>query len=221
MDRFLNGVIAWLLVCLALAVVLAVAKKNKGSPENEFEVEPATTAKKTLSMVNPTPPPLSPPVRVEPAPRASAPTPTTAARHGRTINAIVVHHSESAHGDRTTIDQWHRERGWDSVGYHYVITNGISHSGQPCRDGEIQTGRNEGTVGAHARGRNQSSLGICLIGTTAFTTAQRRSLRTLLVELCRRHGIAPSSATIQRHHERCPGPGLNLEAIIEEIAADG
>ena len=56
--------------------------------------------------------------------------------------------------DATVIDRWHRERGWLKIGYHYVIN----------RDGSIEIGRNEDTVGAHARGHNATSVGICMVG---------------------------------------------------------
>lgn len=56
--------------------------------------------------------------------------------------------------DATVIDRWHREKGWLKIGYHYVIS----------RDGSIEIGRNEDTIGAHAKGYNATSVGICLVG---------------------------------------------------------
>jgi N-acetyl-anhydromuramyl-L-alanine amidase AmpD len=56
--------------------------------------------------------------------------------------------------DATVIDRWHRERGWLKIGYHYVIG----------RDGTIEIGRDVDSIGAHAKGYNKSSIGICLIG---------------------------------------------------------
>ena len=52
------------------------------------------------------------------------------------------------------IDKWHRQRGWRKVGYHYVIK----------RDGEVEIGRELDEVGAHAKGFNSNSVGICLVG---------------------------------------------------------
>lgn len=52
------------------------------------------------------------------------------------------------------IDKWHRERGFSSIGYNYVI----------CRDGTLEEGRAKGEVGAHAKGYNSVSVGICLVG---------------------------------------------------------
>jgi N-acetylmuramoyl-L-alanine amidase len=52
------------------------------------------------------------------------------------------------------IDRWHRERGFFSIGYHGVIR----------RNGTLEDGRPLDTPGAHARGFNSVSLGVCLVG---------------------------------------------------------
>lgn len=56
--------------------------------------------------------------------------------------------------DAREIDRWHRQRGWLKIGYHFVIK----------QDGTIEIGRNIDEVGAHARGHNSYSIGICLVG---------------------------------------------------------
>ncbi|MFP4365509.1 MAG: N-acetylmuramoyl-L-alanine amidase [Bacteroidales bacterium] len=91
----------------------------------------------------------------------------------RKINKIIVHCSDSdnpTHDDISVIDQWHKQRGWKGVGYHYFIAS----------DGEIQYGRELHEIGAHVRGHNRDSIGICLHGKTEFTHKQFQSLRTLL-----------------------------------------
>lgn len=52
------------------------------------------------------------------------------------------------------IDRWHKEKGFDKIGYHYFIK----------RNGNIENGRSETETGAHAYGYNSKSLGICLAG---------------------------------------------------------
>jgi N-acetylmuramoyl-L-alanine amidase len=96
-------------------------------------------------------------------------------REFKDINEIIIHCSDSDFGDVDLIDQWHKERGWDGVGYHYVITNGIIAHGNeydPKMDGEIQKGRELAVMGAHCRGHNYNSIGICLIGRHHFTGRQ-------------------------------------------------
>mgnify|MGYP005729864569 CR=1 FL=1 len=56
--------------------------------------------------------------------------------------------------DAREIDRWHRQRGWLKIGYHFVIK----------QDGTIEIGRNIDEVGAHARGHNSYSIGVCLVG---------------------------------------------------------
>lgn len=81
------------------------------------------------------------------------------------------------------IDRWHRERGFFQIGYHFVIR----------RNGVIEKGRDESIPGAHVRGHNHESLGICLVGGVTqadvkvaennFTPEQFESLRLKLIEL--------------------------------------
>ena len=52
------------------------------------------------------------------------------------------------------INQWHLDKGWAGCGYHYIIR----------RDGELEPGRPHDTQGAHVKGHNFESVGICLVG---------------------------------------------------------
>lgn len=52
------------------------------------------------------------------------------------------------------IDRWHKQRGWSGIGYHWVIK----------RDGTIEDGRPVNKVGAHVKGYNTGSLGLCMVG---------------------------------------------------------
>lgn len=108
----------------------------------------------------------------------------------RKIKLIVIHCSASPNGRPASIediDAWHHERGFNrqplwrayfnrdvaSVGYHYVI--GV--------DGKVYTGRHHDEVGAHAKGHNQHSLGVCMIGTDRFSLMQWYALRDLIQKL--------------------------------------
>lgn len=118
----------------------------------------------------------------------------------RQINIIVVHESASPRrGDSAaTINDWHIENGWEGIGYHYVIDD----------NGEVEPGRPEYWVGAHVRGHNTGSLGICLLGQDGdFTGEQMHTLYRLLLELRRRH---PTIVDICGHRDldpkkTCPG----------------
>lgn len=76
----------------------------------------------------------------------------------RNIDKIVIHCSATTPNQDVGADEirkWHvKGKGWDDIGYHYVIS----------RSGEVEKGRDLETPGAHVRGHNTSSIGICLIG---------------------------------------------------------
>ena len=75
----------------------------------------------------------------------------------RKIKEIIIHCSATREGRDYTvadIDHWHRERGFFCIGYHFVI----------YRDGSIHVGRSVEEVGAHCKGHNTVSIGVCYIG---------------------------------------------------------
>ena len=85
---------------------------------------------------------------------------------------IIVHCSDTPNGRQHTaadIHRWHQERGFDGIGYHYVIQ----------LDGLVEKGRPDYWKGAHCRGYNDE-IGVCLIGRDEFTLAQETSLKWLL-----------------------------------------
>jgi N-acetylmuramoyl-L-alanine amidase len=93
----------------------------------------------------------------------------------REIKKVVIHCSASNWGTAKDIDKWHKERGWNGIGYHWVITNGRQWAGYKYAtkdDGIIQAGRDEKVVGAHVKGQNRDSIGVCLIGEQHFTGKQ-------------------------------------------------
>lgn len=120
----------------------------------------------------------------------------------RTINKIIIHCSATPEGKDYTvedIDRWHRKRGFAKIGYHYVI----------YRDGTIHQGRKESEVGAHARGYNANSIGVCYIGglardgkTTKDTRTQAQ--RDALVRLLRELVIRYPDAEILGHRDLSP-----------------
>lgn len=103
----------------------------------------------------------------------------------RKINEIIVHCSATPAGKPYTvedIDKWHRQRGFDGIGYHFVV----------YLDGSVHKGRSLEKVGAHCLGHNKNSIGVCYVGgltadgkkvNDTRTLAQKLSLQRLLAEL--------------------------------------
>ena len=135
------------------------------------------------------------------------------------INQIIIHCSATRNGKWFTtndIDQWHRGAPFhfkrtsayrkrqnpqlQSIGYHFVIyTNGA-----------VATGRHLDEIGAHAKGLNQKSIGICLIGTDKFTLAQWQSLKANINGLLKHYKTGSKPFRIIGHNEvnkakECPG----------------
>lgn len=100
----------------------------------------------------------------------------------RTIDSIILHCSASPNGRHHTaadIDSWHKQRGWSGIGYHFVVlTSGLVENGRPVSQ-----------IGAHTRGHNQNSIGICMIGTDKFYASQFVALRSLVVSLCAEYNL--------------------------------
>ena len=124
------------------------------------------------------------------------------------IERLVVHHSAS---DLITkaedIELWHLARGFSGIGYHFVIE----------QDGGRRVGRPFPSVGAHVKGANHDSIGVCLVGDNTrpeaqWTRLQRASLRELVqavrvllpdIKVCGHRDLAATEC-----------PGLDLNAIL-------
>lgn len=95
----------------------------------------------------------------------------------RQINYIIIHCSATKAGrdfHAKDIDKWHKERGFNEIGYHVVVD----------LDGTVEKGRDISIQGAHCKGHNADSIGICYIGgldakgnpCDTRTEAQKKSL---------------------------------------------
>ena len=75
----------------------------------------------------------------------------------REIKRIIIHCSATPEGrdvSAETIREWHLKRGWSDIGYHYVVDiEGCIHGGRPID-----------RAGAHVKGHNKDSIGICYVG---------------------------------------------------------
>lgn len=69
-------------------------------------------------------------------------------------NKIILHHAQAKTCSVEDIHQWHLKKGWSGIGYHFLVR----------KDGTIYQGRPEDTIGAHAKGANHDSIGICAEG---------------------------------------------------------
>jgi N-acetyl-anhydromuramyl-L-alanine amidase AmpD len=98
----------------------------------------------------------------------------------REIDEIVIHCADTPkHMDigAEKIRTWHvHGNGWSDIGYHWVIPRG----------GGCEKGRDESEPGAHVRGHNSNSIGICLVGGKGgfnFTRQQMATLEAKIIDL--------------------------------------
>lgn len=116
----------------------------------------------------------------------------------RQTSRLVVHHSASQDVPAAEIHQWHLQKGYSGIGYHYLIRT----------NGSVEIGRPVTTEGAHTQGFNLDSIGVCLAGNfmqTAPTGEQLTALTELVLEL----NLHYSPLEICRHSDLtptdCPG----------------
>ena len=117
----------------------------------------------------------------------------------RKIDKIIIHCSATPEGREVTaadITRWHRERGFRTIGYHYVV----------YLDGTVVCGRPVEETGAHCLGQNRNSIGVCYIGgldrrsllpADTRTPAQKEALRRLVERLRKEY----PEASVHGHRE--------------------
>lgn len=123
----------------------------------------------------------------------------------REIHEIIIHCSST----RPSIDigveeirKWHTDKGWQDIGYHYVVR----------RNGKVEKGRPEEQVGAHVEGHNAHSLGVCMIGgvdglnkpDSNFTRLQWAALEILVKRLTNDHRQAQVVGHRMYSSKACP-----------------
>ncbi|ATF00768.1 Negative regulator of beta-lactamase expression [Phaeobacter gallaeciensis] len=136
----------------------------------------------------------------------------------RPISKIIIHcaatHPTQDVGVRE-IRQWHKARGWSDIGYHAVIR----------RSGVIEYGRPATRIGAHVRGRNTGSLGVCLAGGHGSSAEDRfddhftEAQKVMLVGMLHGLKLALPHATIHGHNEFAAKacPGFRVAGWLEEV----
>lgn len=160
----------------------------------------------------------APPVPVPARPAHPEWTTRVAARAWR---YIVIHHSATARGSAATFDRSHRERGWDGLGYHFVIGNGTNTADGVVEVGPRWTAQQRG---AHAGVDlyNEQGIGICLVGdfnTGRPSKMQLESLAELVAYLMRQNGIPAERVLGHRDCKPTDCPGRNLDmGVVRQMA---
>lgn len=134
----------------------------------------------------------------------------------RKIDKIIIHCSatpENRDIKTETIRSWHvKGRGWSDIGYHFVIE----------LDGAVKNGRPLHRAGAHTKGENAHSIGVCYVGGVdkqnnakdTRTHAQKESMNKLISSLLDEY----PEASVHGHNEfsskACPSFDVQKEFSV-------
>ena len=132
----------------------------------------------------------------------------------RKIDEIIIHCSATKAGRCFTasdIDRWHRQQGYNMIGYHYVV----------LLDGTVQEGRPLEMIGAHAKGHNSNSIGICYIGgidddcrpADTRTKEQKIALHSLISKLRKKYVSARLIGHCDVSSKACPCFNVSREYL--------
>jgi N-acetylmuramoyl-L-alanine amidase len=134
----------------------------------------------------------------------------------RPISEIIVHCAATPEGKDFTVGDiraWHKQRGWNDIGYHYVV----------YRDGRVLPGRPVGQIGSHVAGHNTGTIGIAYVGGVntdgrtakdTRTDRQRSSLLWLVRELAAKHkGVRKVTGHNQYAAKACPSFDVRLDQL--------
>jgi N-acetyl-anhydromuramyl-L-alanine amidase AmpD len=128
----------------------------------------------------------------------------------RTDN-IIIHHANAKQCTVQEVHRWHQANNWSGIGYHFFI----------AKTGHIYRGRPIHTVGAHAKGANSYSVGICLEGDyeeeTVVPDIQYKALLDLVLYL---KGFYPN-VEVSGHNKfsdtSCPGQHFPMAKFLQDI----
>jgi len=135
----------------------------------------------------------------------------------RKIDKIIIHCAATPEGrdvKMETIKSWHvKGRGWSDIGYHYIIE----------LDGAVRAGRPLHRSGAHTKGHNATSIGVCYVGgidkdknpKDTRTDAQRKAMDILIDDLKMEHPTASVHGHNEFANKACPC--FNVQSWIETL----
>lgn len=205
----------WLGICLSLSLVLLVGCANESVaqwPAPNFN-GPDISRGVAPRIAEATPPMYAHSI-FPGIPQSWVPT-----SRPRDWQFIIIHHSATFVGGAKRFDREHRQRGFDELGYDFVIGNGTD-----TRDGQIEVGprwpiqkwgAHDGTPDERF---NNYGIGICLVGNFNIqhpSRAQLQSLAKLVAYLQATYHIPPNEILGHRDTKPtdCPGRNVSLPLI--------
>ena len=143
----------------------------------------------------------------------------------RKINEIILHCTATPEGkeySNAEITIWHKNRGFNTIGYHYVI--GLK--------GEVRPGRDINVIGAHCKNHNSHSIGICYVGgledipgkpisqlpsKDTRTPEQKKALVKLVKELMVKYNLTTEQIHGHYQYDNKACPSFKIETFKQEL----
>ena len=136
----------------------------------------------------------------------------------RKTKYVVVHHvARRGRYSVQTIHQWHLNKKWAGIGYHYYVR----------KDGEIYQGRPRNRKGAHVNDKihryNSESIGVCFEGDFNTEEMGEKQLEASIMLLCVL-SLGYGNIEICRHKDldkktSCPDKNFPMETLCERVEA--
>lgn len=126
---------------------------------------------------------------------------------------LVFHHAASKELTPQQINDMHKKKEWAGIGYHFYIR----------KDGTIYRGRPENAIGAHIKGQNKDTLGICLEGNLEEeepTEEEIKALEDLSTYLIVKYNINRVQGHGDTYDTLCPGKNFAIENVKEGITTE-
>lgn len=109
------------------------------------------------------------------------------------------------------IRQWHKNQGWEDIGYHFIID----------LDGTVEKGRDEAMVGAHCTNHNSKSIGICYVGgcdksmnaKDTRTQAQKDALLDLVFLLLQKYHLTLNDVYCHNNFAKKCCPSFTIDSF--------
>ncbi len=145
-------------------------------------------------------------------PNAAPIVPVIPLYHSKKWKYIVIHHSATDEGNSLQFDKYHQGKGWEGIGYHFVIDNGTKEK----QDGQIEVSprwiKQEDGSHCRASNMNEKAIGICLVGNfnREYVSSKQLDALVYLVNVLRKYYKIPLKRIIGHNQvlgarTECPG----------------
>jgi N-acetyl-anhydromuramyl-L-alanine amidase AmpD len=148
-------------------------------------------------------------------PQAAAIRPVINLYPSRKWKYIIIHHSATDEGDALAFHKLHRNKGWETVGYHFVVDNGTIGKKAGAIEASPRWIKQQNGAHCKASQMNYQGIGVCLVGNFNIERVSREQMESLLylVNTLRHYYKIPTGNIIG--HGSVPGaktdcPGKNF-----------